>query len=278
MSLGSNKVNIVVVRGDKFTLPIRISDSFSNSTFQIVSVSPASRTITIVGNYASSFTSGTVFSVSGNTNGNTNGTYAVSSSANSGDNTVITVTANLSFSIIAIETLNDTITVSGDQRLFFPNLSSFIMTGNTGNVLANKEYDVDYAYYNGTNTIIRTVQDVPQGATVTGSLIKTTIPSRSSSSGYVRPLFNKEVDITDYTITSQIRTSGGDLVDTFTVTKTSATEGLFELSLTGNQTNALELNSIYEWDVLIDRGDDDPIRIPEGSDGKLRVRNGVTKS
>lgn len=276
MSLGARKTDIVVVKGDKFSLPITLSDSFSSNTYKIVSVDPASRKWTISGNYASLFVSGTVFDVTGNTSLGANRPYTVVSASDSGDNTDIIVSANTSSTITSVNTLSDTFVISSDDFLSFPRGLRFYVSGNTGNSESNKQYDVDFSYVDGSSAYVRTVQDIPQSTDASGSLVIPTIPLDAAPNGKVKPSANKPVDISAYTITSQIR-DGDTLQTSFAVTKTDETNGRFEIALTGAQTGAMEVGTQYLWDILIDRGESlNPLRIPSGASGKMKVRDGVT--
>ena len=59
------------------------------------------------------------------------------------------------------------------------------------------------------------------------------------------------MDLTGYTITSQLRKASGALAVTFTITVTNAAGGLFKIALTDEQTGALTPNTFsdHEYDI-----------------------------
>lgn len=276
--MAPSQPDIIVTIGDYFAMPILLQTQETSTDYEILSVSPSGPTWTIRGEHATTFGAGDTFRVSGNGSPQADGLYTVSSSAESGGNTIITLASATTYSATAVDTSTDSWTVSGDRLLVFYRGQQFFVTGNAG-AAANKQYTVKYAYYNGSSTVIVCEEDIPTAATASGSLYVPRIAASATASGMIRRAANDPVDLADYTITAQVRdakSNSGNLIASFTVVETDEAGGEFELRLSAATTATLTAG-VYWWDCKLDGGSGTvPLRIPSGGFGQLRVRDRIT--
>ena len=276
--MAPSQPDIIVTIGDYFAMPVVVESQITSTDFEVLSVNPSGPTWTIRGEYATTFAAGKTFRVSGNGSPQANGVYTVSSVAESGGNTTITLASATTYAATAVDTSTDSWTVSGDRLLVFYRGQQFFVTGNAG-AASNKQYTVKYSYLSGSSTVIVCEEDIPSTATVSGSLYVPRIPASATAGGVIRRVANDPLDLADYTITAQIRagkSNSSDLIANFTVVETDAAAGEFELRLAAATTADLEAG-VYYWDCKLDGGSGTvPLRIPSGGFGQLRVRDRVT--
>lgn len=163
--------------------------------------------------------------------------------------------------VVAVSVAGGVWTLLGDVRTTFAVGKLFAIRDNTLPA-ANQVYTVTAVALSGANTAV-TVASIPTGATASGNATRAE---------------NSPLDLSDYTITSQIRaaaSTSGELLATFTVDDTDAADGVIVLELSAETTAGLSFSRAF-WDVLLvpDSGDP-PLRFPSPAGG-VRLAEGVT--
>jgi hypothetical protein len=274
----SSKLDLKIVRGDAFEFSITLTDNSENLKFQLLRSSAVNRTLAIQGDYTAAFTAGRLFVIKGNEDEASNTTYEVSSSSYASGTglTTITVAANANDNIASVNAVNNTISITGDVRIKYAPAGILYVTGNTL-AAANREYSIRSSTYNGTSTVIETVQDIPASAANDGTIVVPAISPRITNTGYLQPVASVPINISAYTIESDIRTAyNGDLLVSFTVTKSDTVTGKFTLSLTANETGAIP-KGISVYDILITPSAGLPYRIPGDGGARINFVDAVTQ-
>jgi hypothetical protein len=277
----ASQLDIRIRRGEPFRHSF-FAKSRATDPLQLSNVEPLAARFTVIGAYASRFAAGKVLVVSGNRDAATNKTYTVASVSESGGATLIVVTTPANLNLSACDPAADTFAVAGDYLARFYPGSRHYLTGNTGAASANKLYTVASATYNGSATTVRTEEDIPAGATATGSVVTPAIPPAAVVSGAIARVEDDVLDLGTWSNQPKAqlragRTVSDSLLDAFTCSTINASTGEFTLSLTAAQTAALTVDRAF-FDIVIPALESGapPLRIPDGNAAGAAIVDIVT--